>query len=416
MSAEAEPDIGPSELKIEGLELADWHTLSFEEKKERILGSGIEELPIDSFLILFNDFTDKEKVDIADRMGAEGITLVESEDELHKEETKEEKQLRSYPNTVSTFIEPDETVDFQIKSGDIIGLYFNEAGKVPLLTIEQEVVLCKKIERGRKAREKLAEGEISTKERKQLHSIVEDEWAAREHLLAANSRLVISVANKYRGRGVPFADLIQEGNIGLIRSVKKFEYQRGYKFSTYATWWIRQAVTRAIADQGRTVKVPVHMGDQINRMLRSNHQLTQLLGRDPTRDELAEALNVTPKKVADMIQVAQRPISLETPTDEDEESELGDFIKDEGAEDPPAQVTDILLAEQLRENLEYLPARESLVLKLRKGMLDGREYTLKEIGRKLGVTRERVRQIEAQAISRLKNPSIRRKFIDYLRD
>jgi RNA polymerase primary sigma factor len=243
---------------------------------------------------------------------------------------------------------------------------------------------------------------------------IEDGWNAREHLITANSRLVISVAKKYMGRGVPFLDLIQEGNIGLIRAAKKFDYRRGHKFSTYATWWIRQAVTRAIADQGRTIRVPVHMGDQINKLLRVQHQLTQRLGRDPSVDELAEALEVTPQKVENMIQVARRPLSLETPTDDEEDSVLGDFIQDDEVPAPDETATYNLLREHLDVVLNGLPPREVRILQLRYGLLDGQAYTLEEVGRKMGVTRERVRQIEAQALSRLRHPAIRRRLREYL--
>ncbi len=303
-----------------------------------------------------------------------------------------------------------------LDADDTVGLYLKEVGRVPLLTAEEEVSLAKRIERGRKAREELAAGPVSAKRRRELRLMIEDGWAAREHLITANSRLVISVAKKYMGRGVPFLDLIQEGNIGLIRAAKKFDYRRGHKFSTYATWWIRQAVTRAIADQGRTIRVPVHMGDQINKLLRVSHQLTQRLGRDPSTDELADALTVAPKKVENMIQVARRPLSLETPTDEDEDSVLGDFIQDEESLAPAEAVTQNLLREHLAEVLNMLPPREVRILQLRYGLLDGQSYTLEEVGRKMGVTRERVRQIEAQALSRLRHPSHRRKLADYLRD
>ena len=222
--------------------------------------------------------------------------------------------------------EPLPTDDLaNIDTDDTIGLYLKEVSRVPLLNnIEEEVVLAKRIEAGREARAELAKSNISAARRQELYEMIKDGAAARDHLITANSRLVISVAKKYMGRGVPFLDLIQEGNIGLIRATKKFEYQRGHKFSTYATWWIRQAVTRAIADQGRTIRVPVHMGDQINKLLRVQHQLTQKLGRDPSVEELAEALEVPPKKVENMIQVARRPLSLETPTDDEEDSVLGD--------------------------------------------------------------------------------------------
>jgi len=310
----------------------------------------------------------------------------------------------------------DEAVLSSLDADDTVGLYLKEVGRVPLLTAEQEVSLAKRIERGRRAREVMAGSAVSVRRRRELQLLIEDGWAAREHLITANSRLVISVAKKYMGRGVPFLDLIQEGNIGLIRAAKKFDYRRGHKFSTYATWWIRQAVTRAIADQGRTIRVPVHMGDQINKLLRISHQLTQRLGREPSTDELAEALTVTPKKVENMIQVARRPLSLETPTDEEEDSVLGDFIEDEESPAPAETVTQNLLREHLQEVLNTLPPREVRILQLRYGLLDGQSYTLEEVGRKMGVTRERVRQIEAQALSRLRHPSHRRRLSDYLRE
>ena len=328
-------------------------------------------------------------------------------------ETPSESPAES-SNAVGAAIEDNylATVD----TDDTVGLYLKEVGRVPLLTAEEEVSLAKRIERGRIAREALASENVSMKDRREKQLLIEDGWAAREHLITANSRLVISVAKKYMGRGVPFLDLIQEGNIGLIRAAKKFDYRRGHKFSTYATWWIRQAVTRAIADQGRTIRVPVHMGDQINKLLRVSHQLTQKLGRSPTTDELAQALDVTPKKVENMIQVARRPISLETPTDEDEDSILGDFIEDKESPAPTTTVTQNLLKEQLKDVLGSLPPREVRILQLRYGLLDGQSYTLEEVGRKMGVTRERVRQIEAQALSRLRHPSHRRVLVDYLKE
>ncbi len=308
----------------------------------------------------------------------------------------------------------DDNYLANIDTDDTIGLYLKEVGRVPLLTAEEEVELAQRIERGRLAREELAKGNILSNRRYELQHLIEDGWAAREHLITANSRLVISVAKKYMGRGVPFLDLIQEGNIGLIRAAKKFDYRRGHKFSTYATWWIRQAVTRAIADQGRTIRVPVHMGDQINKLLRVQHQLTQRLGRDPSVDELAQALEVTPAKVENMIQVARRPLSLETPTDDEEDSVLGDFIQDEEVPAPDETATYNLLREHLDAVLNGLPPREVRILQLRYGLLDGQAYTLEEVGRKMGVTRERVRQIEAQALSRLRHPAIRRKLREYL--
>jgi len=320
-----------------------------------------------------------------------------------------------YLEDATTLEEPSDEDDFaNIDTDDTNGLYLKEVSRGPLLTAEEEVDLAQRIERGRITREELARGNPSVRRRQELRSLIEDGWAAREHLITANSRLVISVAKKYMGRGVPFLDLIQEGNIGLIRATKKFDYRRGHKFSTYATWWIRQAVTRAIADQGRTIRVPVHMGDQINKLLRVQHQLTQKLGREPSVEELADALDVPPKKVENMIQVARRPLSLETPTDDEEDSVLGDFIEDDEAPPPDDMATYNLLREHLEDVLNTLPPREVRILQLRYGLLDGQAYTLEEVGRKMGVTRERVRQIEAQALSRLRHPSIRRKLRDYL--
>lgn len=339
-----------------------------------------------------------------------GIPYVEDE-VIHEEPSDEEIVAEDETPEVRVAVSDDlENID----TDDTIGLYLKEVSRVPLLNAEEEVELAQRIERGRMAREELARGNVNNRRRTELRKLIEDGWSAREHLITANSRLVISVAKKYMGRGVPFLDLIQEGNIGLIRATKKFDYRRGHKFSTYATWWIRQAVTRAIADQGRTIRVPVHMGDQINKLLRIQHQLTQRLGRDPSVEELAISLDVTPKKVENMIQVARRPLSLETPTDDEEDSVLGDFIEDDEAPPPDDSATYNLLKEHLEDVLNGLPPREVRILQLRYGLLDGQAYTLEEVGRKMGVTRERVRQIEAQALSRLRHPSIRRKLRDYL--
>ena len=302
-----------------------------------------------------------------------------------------------------------------VEADDTIGLYLKEIGRVDLLTAEEEVSLAKRMERGLQARAKLDQNGIDATRRRHLYALVEDGLDAREHLISANSRLVISVAKKYIGRGVPFLDLIQEGNIGLIRAAKKFDYHRGHKFSTYATWWIRQAVTRAIADQGRTIRVPVHMGDQINKLMRTSHKLTQALGREPTVQELADALEVPLRKAEQMIKVARRPLSLETPTDDEADSVLGDFIEDIESPEPVETVTSHMLHDQLNNILSGLPPREVRILQMRYGLVDGETYTLEEVGKKLGVTRERVRQIEAQALSRLRHPTHSRKLRDFLR-
>jgi len=300
---------------------------------------------------------------------------------------------------------------------DTIGLYLKEVGRVPLLTKDEEVWLAKRMEKAVQAEEELnSDKKISYERKSILNQDIEDGVEAREHLVTANSRLVISVAKKYIGRGVPFLDLIQEGNIGLLRAAKKFDYHRGHKFSTYATWWIRQAVTRAIADQGRTIRVPVHMGDQINKLLRVSHSLTQKLGRDPTVEELANLLDVTPKKVEDMVQIARRPLSLEAPTDDQEDSSVGDFVEDEDSPAPVEATTQNMLRLQIRDALTGLPPREVRILQLRYGLLDGESYTLEEVGRKMGVTRERVRQIEAQALGRLRTPDQKELLEGFLRE
>ena len=343
----------------------------------------------------------------------EVLDSVDTDEPSDEEMDETEAELES---DLAREIEEDDSYLSAIDADDTIGLYLKEIGRVPLLTAAEEVALAKRIEKAKFGRERLAKGGVLPKKRKELDLVIADGMAAREHLITANSRLVISVAKKYIGRGVPFLDLIQEGNIGLIRAAKKFDYHRGHKFSTYATWWIRQAVTRAIADQGRTIRVPVHMGDQINKMLRVSHQLTQELGREPSIEELGDALKVTPKKVESIIQIARRPLSLETPTDEEEDSVLGDFIEDEDSPEPVEIATRNLLREQIQDVLNGLPPREVRILQLRYGLLDGESYTLEEVGKKMGVTRERVRQIEAQALSRLRHPTHRRKLRDYLRE
>ena len=297
---------------------------------------------------------------------------------------------------------------------DTVGLYLKEIGRVPLLTAEQEVTLAKRMEAGRLAERALYEDNLNPAERLEAVAEVEDGLAAREHLIRANSRLVISVAKKYIGRGVPFLDLIQEGSIGLIRTADKFDYRLGNKFSTYATWWIRQAVTRAIADHSRTIRIPVHMGDQINKLLRTTHRLTQDLGREPTCEELAVELEIPARKVQDMLRMARRPLSLEVPTSDDGESELGDFIEDETGIAPADEASTAILRELLDGILDDLPPREVRILQLRYGLIDGETYTLEQVGRKLGVTRERVRQIEAQALSRLRHPTRIRRLKGFL--
>ena len=334
----------------------------------------------------------------------QGISVGQSKEDFSSEEKREAPENA----------EEDEFDLSQIEIDDSISLYLKEIGRVPLLTAAQEVDLAKRMEAGHESSQRLNHESVDWEEREQLLWLVRDGRAAQEHLIKANSRLVVSVAKKYVGRGVPFLDLIQEGNIGLIRAVKKFDYCRGYKFSTYATWWIRQAVTRAIADQGRTIRVPVHMYEQINRLTRTSRQLVQELGRDPTTEEIAEELGVTPRKVEHIMRVSQRPLSLEMPVGEEEDSYLGDFIEDEDADSPQDSAGRQILREVIDEIFQSLSPREVRILQLRFGLVDGYNYTLEEVGKKFGVTRERIRQIEAQALSRLRHPSRSRRLRDYL--
>jgi RNA polymerase primary sigma factor len=304
-----------------------------------------------------------------------------------------------------------------LDTDDVVGLYLKEAGRVPLLNAEEEVALAKRMEAAEWARKRLdvaTDDSLMWSEEQSLRQVVSDGDAAQEHLIRANARLVISVAKKYIGRGVPFLDLIQEGNIGLIRATNKFEYQRGHKFSTYATWWIRQAVSRAVADQGRTIRVPVHMGDQLNRMRRVQLQLLQELGRDPKIEELAAGMETTPDKVENLLEISRRPVSLETPIDDEGDSTFGDFVEDASSPAPAEEVANHLLQEQIQQALDKLPSREAQILRLRYGLADGRVYTLEEVGHTIGVTRERVRQLEAQALNRLRQSSAHVILKDYL--
>ena len=340
-----------------------------------------------------------------------GIEISDAELEEPVGEPKEHKEKATVESTVTTSDIDLSAIDID----DSISLYLKEIGRIPLLTAEQEVSLAKRMEAGRDTKKRLSTNRnLSHQERADLSAIVRDGKSAQEHLIKANSRLVVSVAKKYVGRGVPFLDLIQEGNIGLIRAVNKFDYRRGYKFSTYATWWIRQAVTRAIADQGRTIRVPVHMYEQINRLARVSRQLVQELGRDPTVEEIAGELGVSPKKVERTIKVSQRPLSLEMPVGEEDDSFLGDFIEDSDAPSPTDQASQQLLRDQIDDIFVSLTPREVRILQLRFGLVDGYSYTLEEVGKKFGVTRERIRQIEAQALGRLRHPSRSRKLRDFL--
>ena len=294
--------------------------------------------------------------------------------------------------------------DLESSLDDPVRMYLREIGRVPLLTAEEEVALAKRMERGKLERQKPCPN----------FRLIEDGEEAQRRLTEANLRLVVSVAKKYIGRGMSLLDLIQEGNIGLIRAVEKFDYKKGYKFSTYATWWIRQAITRAIADQARTIRIPVHMVETINRLIRISRRLLQDLGREPTSEEIAAEMQITPEKVREIIKVSQEPVSLETPIGEEEDSHLGDFIEDQAALAPAEAASHQLLKEQVESVLGGLSERERKVLQLRFGLDDGRSRTLEEVGREFKVTRERIRQIEAKALRKLRHPSRSRKLKDYL--
>lgn len=318
-------------------------------------------------------------IEVIAEPGEENAVLEKSDDDVHDEDEDSQDE--------------DETeVDLSVPEGvgidDPVRMYLKEIGRVPLLSAEEEVELAKRMEQG-------------------------DENAKRR-LAEANLRLVVSIAKRYVGRGMLFLDLIQEGNLGLIKAVEKFDYQKGFKFSTYATWWIRQAITRAIADQARTIRIPVHMVETINKLIRISRQLLQELGREPLPEEIAVQMDIPVERVREIMKIAQEPVSLETPIGEEEDSHLGDFIPDEDAPAPADAASFILLKEQLEEVLETLTPREEKVLRLRFGLDDGRTRTLEEVGQEFGVTRERIRQIEAKALRKLRHPSRSKKLKDYL--
>ena len=303
-----------------------------------------------------------------------------------------------------------------LSSEDTIGLYLKEMSRVPLLNVKEELDLAQRIEAGLAAGRKLHTfSDNGTPElREEMERTVEDGLRAREHLIKANTRLVVSIAKRYLSRGVPFLDLIQEGNLGLMKAVEKYEYQRGFRFSTYATWWIRQTITRSIADQGRTIRVPVHMVDRIRQLYKLTHEMEQKLGRNPTTEELGDQIGVSSNKVDWMLQVSWLPLSLESPINDEDDSELGMFVEDEITPTPMQSAYTNLLREKIEEVLATLPPREARILRLRFGLDNGRTYTLEEVGKKFGLTRERIRQIEGKALSRLRHPRRARQLKDYV--
>ena len=313
-----------------------------------------------------------------------------------------------------------EKIDLSVPEGtnieDPVRMYLKEIGKVPLLSAEEEIELAQKMEAGEMAKSQLEEAgdDLDDEAKKELQKLVAQGDYAKKKLAEANLRLVVSIAKRYVGRGMLFLDLIQEGNLGLIKAVEKFDYRKGYKFSTYATWWIRQAITRAIADQARTIRIPVHMVETINKLIRVSRQLLQELGREPTPEEIAEEMDIPVERVREILKISQEPVSLETPIGEEEDSHLGDFIQDDNVPVPADAAAFTLLKEQLVEVLSTLTEREQKVLRLRFGLDDGRARTLEEVGKVFNVTRERIRQIEAKALRKLRHPSRSRKLRDYL--
>ena len=388
-------------------------------KIESLLEESIE-VKID---VELEDDIDLEEIELEDleAVVAEAIAIVEVEsltDEAETPETPEKPGEDTEEFTLSASDEEDAPVQQVVSAGataDPVKDYLKQIGKVALLNAEQEVELAKRIEAGLFAEEILNSGKkFGDREKREMDWIAEDGRRAKNHLLEANLRLVVSLAKRYTGRGMLFLDLIQEGNLGLIRAVEKFDYTKGYKFSTYATWWIRQAITRAMADQARTIRIPVHMVEVINKLARVQRQMLQDLGREPTPEELARELDMTPEKVVEVQKYGREPISLHTPLGEEGDSEFGDLIEDSEAVVPADAVSFTLLQEQLHSVLNTLSDREAGVVQMRFGLTDGQPKTLDEIGKVYGVTRERIRQIESKTMSKLRHPSRSQVLRDYL--
>jgi RNA polymerase primary sigma factor len=335
-----------------------------------------------------------------------GVDILDHENELQFQE-----EDQTPPSDFDSIIDLE-----RISTDDTVGLYLKEMSRVPLLCVEEEMDIARRIEVGRASKKELTMhcGKLTANRRSELDALIQDGIFAREHLIKANTRLVVSVAKKYIGRGVPFLDLIQEGNLGLMKAVEKYDYHRGFRFSTYATWWIRQTITRSIADQGRTIRVPVHMIDRIRQLYKLTHEMEQKLGRAPTVDELAVELGLNESKVQWMLRVSWLPLSLESPVGDEEDSELGMFVEDEITPTPIQSAYRNMLQEKVDEVLGTLSPREARILRLRFGLDNGRTYTLEEVGQKFGLTRERIRQIEGKALRRLRHPRRARQLKDYL--
>jgi RNA polymerase primary sigma factor len=343
-----------------------------------------------------------------------GIEVVDVDDPFASE-TISEIFDRTQDGPASA-MESNQRLDENISRDDTVGMYLKEMSRVPLLTVEEELDLAIRIVKGRQARQekiKLA-GRQNAPRRSQLEAIIEEGQRAREHLIKANTRLVVSIAKRYMGRGIAFLDLIQEGNLGLMKAVEKYDHTRGFRFSTYATWWIRQTISRAISDQARTIRVPVHMIDRIRQLYRANQDLEQKLGRQPTIEELAEKVGLPVQRVQWIMKVSWQPLSLESPVGDEEDSELGQFIEDDVSPTPMQSAYQSMLKDKLEEILSTLSPREARVLRLRFGLDDGTIYTLEEVGQKFGLTRERIRQIEGRALRQLRHPKRARQLKDYL--
>jgi RNA polymerase primary sigma factor len=343
-----------------------------------------------------------------------GVDIVDSDD--HPTSNSGAENLVQTPARSASAIDLGHRMDDSISRDDTVGMYLKEMSRVPLLTVDEELDIAIRIEKGRKAQEEKIKltGRQNASTRRKLNAIIEDGQLAREHLIKANTRLVVSIAKRYMGRGVAFLDLIQEGNLGLMKAVKKYDYKRGFRFSTYATWWIRQTITRSISDQARTIRVPVHMIDRIRQLYKTNHALEQKLGRQPTIEELAAEVELPVHRVQWIMKVSWLPLSLETPVGDEEDSELGHFIEDDDSPTPMQSAYQSMLKDKLEEILSTLSPREARVLRLRFGLDDGTSYTLEEVGRKFGLTRERIRQIEGRALRLLRHPKRARQLKDYL--
>jgi RNA polymerase primary sigma factor len=375
----------------------------------------VEEEP--EVVVLF----DEEQLDeLAGKAGLEILPAEEDKDferlRFHYLTAAEAEEIEEDTNDLSTINLPESYELPPEEAIDTVGLYLKEMSTVPLLNMAQEVDLAKRIEAGKKARRQLnkTNGQTPPAKYAELQEVIEDGRLAREHLIKANTRLVVSIAKKYMGRGVPFLDLIQEGNLGLMKGVSKFDYRRGFRFSTYATWWIRQTITRSIADQGRTIRVPVHMIDRIRLLYKTAHVLEQRLGQPPTVEDLAAELKEEVSKVDWMLRVSWLPLSLESPVGDEEDSELGMFVEDETIPSPSASAYKNMMEQKVHEVLATLSPREARILRLRFGLENGRAYTLEEVGEKFGLTRERIRQIEGKALRRLRHPMRARQLKEYL--